>query len=203
MSNDGVVTVYQPLLLSIAHRMVKNLMDAEDIVQDTFLKFLSQPRESIENVKAYLVRSVINNCINHLKKLKQNAEELLDPIFHSEWLSQLDDRIQHIEWEHELSSAVRVVMEKLEPNERVVYMFREVFNFDYAEISEIVEKKKDNCRQLFCRAKQKMQEEKSRFSVSLEQHKQTFQAFVNSCHAGSFPELMSSLKEEVSRKFSD
>ena len=203
MNYNVVVNTYRPMLLSIAQGMVNNIMDAEDIVQDTFLKFLSQAHEKIENIKAYLVRAVINNCINHIKKLKQSAEELLDPIFHSKWLSQLDDRIQHMEWEVELSSAVKVVMEKLEPNERVVYMFREVFNFEYNEISDILEKKKDNCRQLFCRAKAKLQEEKSRFEISLEQHKQTFQAFVNSCQAGSFPELMNSLKDEVSKKFND
>ncbi|EMR04186.1 sigma-70 family RNA polymerase sigma factor [Cesiribacter andamanensis] len=196
MQYEAAIVQYHPLLLSIAQRMVKNMMDAEDIVQDTFLKFLSQPPKTIENLKAYLVRAVVNNCLNHLKRLKQNAEELLDPLLHAQWTSYFDFNIQTAEREGELSEAFKIVLQKLEPSERTVYLFREVFNFDYAEIAEIVEKRKDNCRQLFCRAQAKLQEEKIRFSLNMDQHKQTVQTFVDSCKGGSFMELVDNLKED-------
>lgn len=200
MQYEAAIVQYQPLLLSIAQRMVKNLMDAEDIVQDTFLKFLSQPPKTIENLKAYLVRAVVNNCLNHLKRLKQNAEEMLDPLLHAQWTSYFDFNIQTTEREGELSEAFKIVLQKLEPSERTVYLFREVFNFDYAEIAEIVEKRKDNCRQLFCRAQAKLQEEKLRFSLNLDQHKQTVQTFVDSCREGSFMGLIDNLKEDFRKK---
>lgn len=178
-------------------------MDAEDIVQDTLLKFLSNKREDIQNVKAYLVKAVTNNCINHLKKLKQNAEELIDPLLHAEWLGSFDFDLSKVDLEAELSQALKVIMQKLEPSERAVYLFREVFSFDYNEIAEIVEKKKDNCRQLFCRAQGKLQQEKERFNLNLDQHKQTFNSFLESCREGSFKNLVESLKADMPGKLND
>ena len=175
-------------------------MDAEDIVQDTLLKFLSTKRDHIQNVKAYLIKAVTNNCINHLKRLRQNAEELLDPMMHAEWLGTFDFDLSRIDLEAELSQALKVVMQKLEPSERAVYLFREVFSFDYSEIAEIVEKKKDNCRQLFCRAQSKLQEEKDRFNFNIDQHKQTFNSFLESCREGNFKNLVDSLKADFSEK---
>ena len=200
MSDERVITLYQPMLVSIAYKMVNNLMDAEDIVQDTLLKFLSTNRQNIKNVKAYLIKAVTNNCINHLKKLRQNAEELIDPILHAEWLGSLEFDFQKVDLEAELSQALKVVMKKLEPSERAVFLFREVFSFDYSEIAEIVEKKKDNCRQLFCRAQSKLQQEKERFSINLDQHKQTINGFLESCREGSFKSLIDSLNSDSSEK---
>lgn len=197
MSDDKVIALYQPMLVSIAFKMVKNLMDAEDIVQDTLLKYLSSNRQNIQNVKAYLIKAVTNNSINHLKKLRQNAEELIDPLLHSEWISSLDFDFYKIDLESELSQAMKVIMKKLEPSERAVFLFREVFSFDYSEIAEIVEKKKDNCRQLFCRAQSKLQQEKEKFSLNLDQHKQTFNSFLESCREGNFKNLADSVKANL------
>ena len=174
------------------------MMDAEDIVQDTLLKFLSTNREHIQNVKAYLIKAVTNNCINHIKKLKQNTEELIDPLLHTEWLASLDFDFSKFDLEADLSQALKVVMQKLEPSERAVYLFREVFSFDYSEIAEIVEKKKDNCRQVFCRAQGKLQQEKDRFNLNIDQHKQTFNSFLESCREGNFKNLIELLKADIS-----
>ncbi len=200
MNDDRVISMYQPLLVSIAYKMVNNLMDAEDIVQDTLLKFLSSNRQNIQNIKAYLIKAVTNNCINHLKKLKQNAEELIDPLLHAEWISSFDFDLHKVDLDAELSAALKVLMQKLEPSERAVFLFREVFSFDYAEIAEIVEKKKDNCRQLFCRAQSKLQEERTRFNLNLDHHRQTFNSFVESCREGSFKNLVDSLKSDIADK---
>lgn len=200
MNDERVISMYQPMLVSIAYKMVNNLMDAEDIVQDTLLKFLSSNRQHIQNIKAYLIKSVTNNCINHLKKLKQNAEELIDPLLHAEWIGSFDFDFQKVDLDIELSAALKVLMQKLEPSERAVYLFREVFSFDYSEIAEIVEKKKDNCRQLFCRAQSKLQEEKSRFNLNMDHHRQTFNSFVESCREGSFKNLIDSLKSDIAEK---
>lgn len=200
MNDERVISMYQPMLVSIAYKMVNNLMDAEDIVQDTLLKFLSSNRQHIQNIKAYLIKSVTNNCINHLKKLKQNAEELIDPLLHAEWMGSFDFDFQKVDLDTELSAALKVLMQKLEPSERAVYLFREVFSFDYSEIAEIVEKKKDNCRQLFCRAQSKLQEEKTRFSLNMDHHRQTFNSFVESCREGSFKNLIDSLKSDIAEK---
>jgi RNA polymerase sigma factor (sigma-70 family) len=200
MNDERVISIYQPMLVSIAYKMVNNLMDAEDIVQDTLLKFLSSNHQHVQNLKAYLIKAVTNNCINHLKKLKQNAEEIIDPLLHAEWMGSIDFDLHKIDLDAELSAALKVLMQKLEPSERAVFLFREVFSFDYAEIAEIVEKKKDNCRQLFCRAQSKLQEEKTRFNLNLDHHRQTFNSFVESCREGSFKNLVDSLKSDIAEK---
>ncbi|MBW3544609.1 MAG: RNA polymerase subunit sigma, partial [Bacteroidetes bacterium] len=133
-------------------------------------------------------------------KLKQNAEEIIDPLLHAEWMGSMDFDLHKIDLDAELSAALKVLMQKLEPSERAVFLFREVFSFDYAEIAEIVEKKKDNCRQLFCRAQAKLQEEKVRFSFNMDQHKQTLQTFMESCRQGSFLGLIDNLKGDLRRK---
>lgn len=196
MSEAQAIATYQPMLVSIAYRMVKNLMDAEDIVQDTLLRFYTQKKQDIDNLKAYLIRAVVNNCINHLKKIKQKGEELLDPILHAQWLADFDANQTRVELEADMQQALARIMQKLEPNERVVYLFREAFNFDYQEISELVEKKKDNCRQMFCRAQAKLQEEKEKFSLNFDQCKKTLNTFFDTCKEGNF----ASLQEQLSKK---
>jgi RNA polymerase sigma factor (sigma-70 family) len=195
MSEAQTIAMYQPMLVSVAYRMVKNLMDAEDIVQDTLLRFYSQQKREVENLKAYLLRAVVNNCLNHIKKLKQKGEELLDPILHAQWLADFDAGQTRLELEADMQQALARILQKLEPNERIVYLFREAFNFDYAEIAELVEKKKDNCRQLFCRAQAKLNEERERFSLNVDHCRKTLNAFFETCREGNFGLLQEQLKK--------
>lgn len=133
------------------------MADAEDIVQDTLLKWLTIDTSKIHNTKAYLIKSVKNNCINHIERLKKtggsylhsiNADEIIDWYKEKEFFK--------FDMENEVSSALAILHKRLEPIEKGIFVLREFFDFDYEELQHIFDKKKENCRKLFSRAKQKL-----------------------------------------------
>jgi RNA polymerase sigma-70 factor (ECF subfamily) len=179
--------MYQPILQRIALRMVRSKADAEDIVQETFIKWLSQEQEKIKNTKAYLIRSVTNNCINHLNALKRKREECLETLHWQEFVEKLKGStdLAHIDVEAELAKALQILQSKLEPLERAVYVLKEVFDFDYKALQELLDKKQDHCRQLFCRAKKKLKEETDHFSAVFQPRKTALlESFRKACDFG-------------------
>src|SRR5690606_26574142 len=91
MTYEQTIALYQPLLHSIAYNLVRCKEDAEDIVQETFLKLLTLGPQKVENMKAYLITSVINNCKNHLNALNRKKEELLSQVNLSEILNRFKE----------------------------------------------------------------------------------------------------------------
>lgn len=181
--------------------MVGSLQDAEDIVQETFLKWLTIEKEKIRNTKAYLVRAVTNNCLNHLEALKRRKDEYLENLNPAElidWHKVTD--LAHIDLEEEISAALNIIHKKLEPLEKAVFLLREVFNFDYEELQHIFDKKKDNCRQLFCRAKDKLSKETEKIKIDLPQPGQFLANFKIACDLGHIGEFIHELKADITAK---
>ena len=146
--------------------MVGSREDAEDIVQDAFVKWLTIDQEKVQNTKAYLIRTVTNNCINHLNSFKKKKGEYLSQIRNSELLEKYREfEFPRFDFENELSEALAVIHKKLEPVETGIYLLREVFDFDYEELQKIFGKKKDNCRQLFLRAKEKLTQDQKQTNI--------------------------------------
>jgi RNA polymerase sigma-70 factor (ECF subfamily) len=140
--------------------MVRCKQDAEDIVQETFLKWLDAKQNDIQNTRAYLVKAVTNNCINHLKTFRKRKVDYFESLdltrfFHS---IKLEINFSHLDWETEFNAAVRILHSKLEPLERAVFVLKEVFDFDYDQIQAAFGRRKDQCRQLVCRARKKLEE---------------------------------------------
>ncbi len=198
MDQTQTITCYQPLLHRLAMKMVGSWQDAEDIVQDTFLKWLTLDQEKINNTKAYLIKSVTNSCINHLNSLKRKKNEYLDALDPKDFIEKLD--FSYLDLEHEVSLALAVIQKKLEPVERAVYLLREVFNFEYDELQEIVNKKKDNCRQLFYRAKEKLSIETSKMSFETGKPAQLIESFKRACSIGEPLQLIEDLKSDINHK---
>ncbi|WOK09417.1 sigma-70 family RNA polymerase sigma factor [Imperialibacter roseus] len=198
MNQTQTITLYQPLLHRLALKMVGSWQDAEDIVQDTFLKWLTLDQEKIKNTKAYLIKSVTNSCINHLNSIKRKKNEYLDAINPKEFVEKLD--LSHIDIEHEISTALAMLHKKLEPVERAVYLLREVFNIEYDELQQIVNKKKENCRQLFSRAKEKLAIDTSKISFDMVNSAQLIESFKKACSFGEPKELIEDLRLEISQK---
>ncbi len=194
------ISQYQPLLYAIALRMVGSLQDAEDIVQDTFVKWLTIDQEKIENTRAYLVRTVTNNCINHLNSFRKKKSEYLSNLKNSELMEKYRDfEFPHFDVESELSEALAVVHKKLEPVEKGIYLLREVFDFEYEDLQHIFGKKKENCRQLFVRAKGKLQQEGKRPDDVDHQPLQLMESFKRACHFGQLSEFVGQVSQEVSK----
>jgi RNA polymerase sigma-70 factor (ECF subfamily) len=153
------ITLYQPLLHRIALSMVRCRQDAEDIVQETFLKWLDAKQNDIQNTKAYLVKAVTNNCLNHLKTFRKRKVDYFESLDLTRFFNsiKLEINFGHLDWETEFNAAVRILHSKLEPLERAVFVLKEVFDFDYDQIQAAFDRRKDQCRQLVCRAKKKLE----------------------------------------------
>jgi RNA polymerase sigma factor (sigma-70 family) len=187
---------YRPVLFSIAYRMIGNRAVAEDLVQDTFLNWLKVDQQKILDVKAYLVRSITNTCLNYLDSIKRKKEDLLDSI--NPMLSELKftPDFSNIDIKCELTEAISQLYKKLPPAERAVFVLKEVFNFDYADLPEIIGKKADNCRQLFRRAQLKLSEKKERFTLDTDKLRKTVDDFRNAT-LGEFSNLIEGLKKDI------
>ncbi len=171
--------------------------DAEDIVQDTYIKWLSIDQQKIENTKAYLIKAVTNNCLNHLSSLRKKKEEYMENV--SEVIKNFKEtNLAHLDLDVNLSAAFKVLMTKLEPLERAVYVLKEVFDFEYDELQQTFDKKKEHCRQLFSRAKKKLSEETSKINFELLDSSTLIESFKRACHLGNPTELVSELKKDIS-----
>lgn len=199
MNQSQAIQLYQPTLRSIAYNLVRSRADADDIVQETFLKWLSIDSDKIQNTKAYLIKAVTNNCFNHLSSLKKKKEEYLDSINVSEFIHRFkENNFAHLDLEADLSKAFKVMLTKLEPLERAVYVLKEVFDFDYEALQEALDKKKDHCRQLVCRAKKKLSEETSKMHFDLPDGSQLMASFRKACDMGNAAEFVQDLKRDIS-----
>ncbi len=195
--------MHQPALCQIALRLVKCKADAEDIVQDTFLKWLSIGPDRIADTKAYLVRAVTNNCLNHIKLIKNKKESFLDSL---DWSEIVSKRVKELDFSNldlhvDLQAALNIIQHKLEPLERAVYLLREVFNFDYDALQEVLERKKDHCRQLFSRAKVKLGQEAQRIAFDLPACPKWVEKFKLACESGFSNELVQELRKDIRPAF--
>ncbi len=149
---------YKGLLFKLAYQLTGSASDAEDVVHDVFMKLYDVPKEKLTEPKAYLCKMVTNRCYDLQKSARKKREQyfgewLPEPLFHS---SSSDDSIESVERGDLLAYAMIVLLERLSPAERVVFVLREALGFDYAEIAELMEKSAVNCRKLFSRARAKM-----------------------------------------------
>lgn len=198
MSQDQTIAHYQPLLHSIAYNIVRCRADAQDIVQETFLKWLTRGPNTVENTKAYLITAVKNNCLNHINSLRHKKEELLSQNNLAEIVNRFKETsFAHLDLEIELAKALKVLNSKLEPLERAVFLLKEVFDFDYDALQATFDKKKDHCRQLFCRAKKKLAEETSKITFDLPDSAGFVELFHKACDFGNASELILELKRQV------
>ncbi|HLZ85777.1 MAG TPA: RNA polymerase sigma factor SigJ [Puia sp.] len=189
---------YKALLFSMAYNMLGNIDAAEDIVQDVFVKWMETETEAVKNRKAFLVRMVTNASINHLTSARARREKYVGI-----WLPEpLPDSgtpafITRIESYHALSIGLLVLLEKLTPQERAIFLLKEIFSYDYDELAEIFGKTTDNCRQILKRAKEHLGKDTRRFKVDMKVHERILSNFLEAVTAGSMEELIHLLKEDI------
>ncbi|HJS29087.1 MAG TPA: RNA polymerase sigma factor SigJ [Anaerolineales bacterium] len=192
---------YRPLLFSIAYRMLGTASDAEDILQDAYLRVMKQVDDDIENPKTYLATIVTRLCLNELAAARSSREEYLGP-----WLPEpiptdeiplLDipgeSMIQH----DTISIAFLVLLESLSPAERAVFLLHEVFGYRHPEIAEILEKTEAASRQLLRRARAHIEANKPRFTASPEDHDRLLRSFIEVVEGGEIERFLSALAEDV------
>ena len=189
---------YKSLLFSIAYNMLGKVDAAEDIVQDTFVKWLETKTEEIRHIKAYLVKAVTNKSINYLQSARVKHEEYTG-IWLPEPLSYQESNSAQTKMEsyHALSIGILVLLEKLTPNERAIFLLKEIFAYDYSELAEIFDKTEDNCRQLFKRAKNNLGKDARRFEVDLKVHEKILNSFLLAISEGNLEDLIQLLKDDI------
>jgi RNA polymerase sigma factor (sigma-70 family) len=200
LNQAQIIALYQPTLHAIAMRMLRCKADAEDVVQETFIKWLNAEHDKIRNTKAYLITAVTNNCLNHLKSLRKKKEEYLENFQWPEFVEKIRETdFSNLDVEAELSKALHILQEKLEPLERAVYLLREVFDFDYKSMQNVLDKKQEHCRQLLCRAKKKINDEKEHLNAVFQPKKTALlEYFDKACDDFNSSGLVSYLRKDIS-----
>jgi len=202
LDTSQTIINYQPLLQKIAYRIVGSIADAEDIVQDSFFNWLKKGPEKIENAKAYLMRSVVNSSLNHIKSVKRSLTDYLENDSEDRFFVESEEEnFSAFDKNKEIREALKVLQYRLEPLERVIFILREIFDFDYETLQELIEKSKDNCRQLFSRAKAKLNIDNVSLSMPSFQGKEgIMESFKNACNFGQMSEFINDLMEGISTK---
>jgi RNA polymerase sigma-70 factor (ECF subfamily) len=191
---------YRPLLFSIAYRMLGSVMEAEDMVQETFLRYQITPLESIHSPKAFLSTVITRLCLNQLDTARVKREAYIGPWLPEPLSTAEDPQLSpsdEVEMRESISVAFLVLLETLTPVERAVFLLRQVFEYEYAEIAEMVGKDQAACRQLFSRAKKHIAERRPRFKPTPEQHRQVLDRFVHAVTDGDVDGLNRMLADDV------
>jgi RNA polymerase sigma-70 factor (ECF subfamily) len=192
---------YRPLLFSIAYRMLGSAMDAEDVVQETYVRYQAVPREEVESPKAYLTTIVTRLALNQLTSARAKRESYLGPWLPEPLLSAesavAPDPARIVADADSISIAFMVLLESLTPAERAVFILREVFDFPYAEIAAILDKSEGACRKLFSRAKGYVAANRPRFEPQEEEHLRLLEQFMASTAEGNLEGLTDLLAEEA------
>ena len=192
---------YRPYLFSIAYRMLGSAMDAEDMVQETYLRYQTAPPETIHSLKAYLTTILTRLCMDQLQLARRKRELyvgpwLPEPILTTE-TSESANPEKRVETQESISLAFLVLLEQLQPFERAVFLLREVFEYDFAEIATMLDKSEAACRRSFSRAKLHLQAHRPRFPVSPQIHRQLLNGYFQAVQGGDMTPLMDLLSENV------
>jgi RNA polymerase sigma-70 factor (ECF subfamily) len=191
---------YRPLMFSIAYRMLGSAADAEDIVQDAYLRYQAVPPETIVSPKAFLGTIVTRLSLTRLQSAHAQRETYIGPWLPEPVLTERDSRLiptEQINLDDSLSMAFMVLLEELTPLERAVFLLREVFDYEYVEIAEMVGKEETACRQLLSRAKKHIAAHRPRFKPDREEHRRLLDRFMQVVQTGEMDGLMQLLADDV------
>src|SRR5579884_559633 len=197
---------YRPYLFAIAYRMLGSAMDAEDMVQETYIRAQATPPEPIRSLKAYLSTILIRLCMDQLKLARRTREEYVGPWLPEPILTDITspsaasgggDPAERVDREESISLAFLVLLERLQPFERAVFLLREVFEYEFAEIASMLGKSEAACRRSFSRAKQHLAEHRPRFPASADTHRQLLTAYFQAVEQGEMTALQNQLAEGV------
>ena len=203
IERQAIFAQYRPRLQALAYRMLGTIEEAEDMVQEAFIKWQQVSLPEIQSPQAYLTTIITRLCIDYLRSARVRREQYIGT-----WLPEpivshkFDEPKEMAELADSLAMAFLVMLERLSPIERAVFLLREVFEYDYDDISSIVAKNVPNCRQLVRRAKQHLKIDRSRFQASLDQQEQLTQKFIVACERGNLTELIKLLAADITL-FSD
>ncbi len=191
---------YKPLLFSIAYRMLGTVTDAEDALQETYLRWQDVNVTAVTNPKYYLTTITTRICLNLLNSARAQREEyvgawLPEPIMTAQ--TETNRPAEQTLLHDNISIAFLTMLEALTPVERAVFLLHEVFDYKFREIGDILQKSEANCRQIFRRAKTHMVDNRPRFDTSPAEIERLLSGFVNIVETGDVQSFLDMLAEDV------
>lgn len=189
---------YRSLLFSVAYRMLGSVADAEDMLQETFIRWQQAPDEEIRSPRAFLVTITSRLCINQLQSARVQREEYV-----GQWLPEpiitgpRSDPLEIMRLDESLSMAFLVMLERLTPVERAVFLLREVLEYGYSEIAAVLGQSEANCRQILSRAKQHVSAMRPRFKTSPREKSDLLERFLKATTSGDMEGLVAVLSSDV------
>lgn len=195
MTDDPFVT-HRSLLFTVAYEMLGSAVDAEDVLQESWLRWADVAQEQVRDPRAYLVRIVTRQALNHLRTVSRRRESYV-----GEWLPEplltTPDVADDVELAESVSIAMLTVLETLGPTERAVFVLREVFDVPYDEIAVAVDKSPAAVRQIAHRAKDHVAARRPRMDVARSEHEEAVERFVAALNTGDVQGLMDVLAPDV------
>jgi RNA polymerase sigma-70 factor (ECF subfamily) len=196
MSNTDVFVEHRNLLFTVAYEMLGSAADAEDVLQETWLRWAEVDRSQVRDDRAYLVRITTRLALNRMRTNARRRESYVGP-----WLPEplltTPDVAEDVELADSVSLAMLTVLESLGPTERAVFVLREVFDFGYDEIAAAVEKTPAAVRQIAHRARAHVDERRPRSAPDSTEHERAMQGFLNAVSTGDIQSLMDVLAPDV------
>jgi RNA polymerase sigma-70 factor, ECF subfamily len=192
-------TTDRPLLFSIAYRMLGSASDAEDVLQDAWLRYRRADRSAVRSPKAFATTIVTRLCLDRLKSARTTREEYIGP-----WLpepvltSEIESPDAALQRAESVTLAFLVLLEKLSPEERAVFLLKDVFEYDHSEIADMLATTADNSRQLLHRAKLRIAEGRPRLTGTAQSRRAIAERFSRAFSSGDGSELTALLAKDVS-----
>nr|WP_202509598.1 RNA polymerase sigma-70 factor [Streptomyces sp. SID5643] len=207
---DGAVTTetatdvfeaHRPVLLGVAYRMLGRVADAEDVVQEAWLRWSGGDRADVREPRGYLVRITTRLAIDRLRQIKARGETYVGPWLPEPYVTDFGDTVpdtaERAVLADSVSLAVLVVLESLSPLERAVFVLREAFGFPYADIAAMLDRGEPAVRQLAGRARKHVEERRPRYDVDPAQRRDLTERFLAAAADGDLEGLMALLAPEV------
>jgi RNA polymerase sigma-70 factor (ECF subfamily) len=188
---------HRPRLMGIAYRMLGSRADAEDILQEAYLRWLTAAGGELRSAEAWLVTVVTRLSIDRLRLAKKEREHYTGAWIPEPWVAEEAPPERGLERAGDISTAFLLMLERLAPDERAAFLLHEVFEFGYAEIAQMLGKSQDACRQIVHRAKMRVQQDRPRFTVSQEASVRLLERFIAATRAGDREQVMALLADDV------
>ncbi|MFC9284466.1 RNA polymerase sigma-70 factor [Streptomyces collinus] len=204
MSADTFTDVFEehrPFLMGVAYRMLGRVADAEDVVQDAWLRWSGADRAEVREPRGYLVRVTTRLAIDRLRQVKARSEAYVGPWLPEPYVTEFGDSVadtaERALLADSVSLAVLVVLESLSPLERAVFVLREAFGYPYAEIAVLLDRGEAAVRQLAGRARRHVEERRPRYDVDPVQRRDLTERFLAAAAGGDLQGLMALLAPEA------
>ncbi|WP_338072917.1 RNA polymerase sigma-70 factor [Aeromicrobium phoceense] len=189
-------TAHRPLLFTVAYEMLGSAADAEDVVQEVWLRWSADDREDVQEPRAYLVRIATRLALNRLRTLARQRESYVGPWL-PEPLETVPDVADDVALAESVSTAMLLVLETLGSTERAVFVLREVFDLPYDEIAAAVDRTPDNVRQIARRARAHVAARRPRSEVTAQERTEVLVRFQRAIAEGDLQQLLDVISPDV------